>query len=225
MSDTLITYLNSGNHNEAVNLSGGRTSQGLAFPFTGVTGKITSVKFYLGKSGTPTGSAYAKLYTVSSLKPNTLLATSDSFNVSTISSGGFYEVFFSGGSQYVMTPSTSYMMSIEYTGGSFENYIIGATENSNGATLNTATWFINNGNQFYLYGVVPIVYTLTAEVGAFALTSINITMSHVRHLIAEVGAFVITMQDMLISGTGNWSRWKDQVKHFMANITNQNKTP
>jgi len=92
---------------------------------------LTSCKFYLEKSGSPTGNAVAKLYAhsgvygTSSVPTGSPLATSDNFDVSTLTTSYQLIIFnFSGSNQYEMSGSTYYCISIEYSGGNASNYIV-----------------------------------------------------------------------------------------------------
>lgn len=85
---------------------------------------LTSCKFYILKSGSPTGNCYAKLYAHSgaygteSIPTGSALATSDAVAVSSIGGSGSLITFtFSGANQYVMQAGTYYVIVVEYTGG------------------------------------------------------------------------------------------------------------
>jgi peptidoglycan/xylan/chitin deacetylase (PgdA/CDA1 family)/PKD repeat protein len=90
---------------------------------------VTSVKFYLLKIGSPTGSAYAKIYAMSgtfgtNAKPTgAALATSNPVNVSTLQ-GSWNLVEFTFATPFNTTNGTHYIISIEYTGGSSTNVIL-----------------------------------------------------------------------------------------------------
>lgn len=90
---------------------------------------ITSADFYLKKFGSPTGSAYAKLYSHSgtfgtSGVPLTLLATSDPLSVSTLTgSSTLTNLTFSGVNQIELEASTKYVIVIEYNAGDASNDI------------------------------------------------------------------------------------------------------
>ena len=96
------------NHPSATALSAGGQS------FTGVKGNITSVQFYLRKNGLPTGNAYAYLYSHSgvygvSSVPNALLATSEPFDVSTLTGAvTLIEFTFNASNTYSMTQDNYY---------------------------------------------------------------------------------------------------------------------
>lgn len=102
--------------------AGGNTAE--AQSFTAVDGLITSAKVKLFKEGSPTGSAYAKIYAHSgtygtnSVPTGAALATSDAFDVSTLT-GSYQEITFafSGANQIRLTGGQYYVLAIEYAGG------------------------------------------------------------------------------------------------------------
>jgi PKD repeat protein len=132
--------------------------------FTGNGASVTSAKFYLQKSGSPTGSAYAKIYAItgtfgSTAKPTgAALATSDAVTVSTIpTSYGLVQFNFS--TPYKTTNGTRYIITVEYTGGSSANFIrVGADGSSPTHAGNlsynwSGTWSpLNYDLSFYVYG-------------------------------------------------------------------------
>jgi len=98
--------------------------------FTAAAGDITKNEFYLKKVGTPTGNATAILYAhsgtfgVSSIPTGAALATSDNFDVSTLTTSYALKNFtFTGAQQYTMTSGTKYVIAIKYTGGDASNYV------------------------------------------------------------------------------------------------------
>jgi hypothetical protein len=86
--------------------------------FTATAVNIGSVKFYLKKTGSPTGNGNARLYDATgafgtNAKPNvafgSALAVSDNFDVSTLGTSlALVEVFFTGANQYLMTAGNKY---------------------------------------------------------------------------------------------------------------------
>jgi hypothetical protein len=91
---------------------------------------LTSAQFYLKKSGSPTGNAVAKLYAhsgtygTSSKDTGSALATSDNFDVSTLTTSNQLISFtFSGANQYSMTAGY-YCITLEYSGGDVSNKVV-----------------------------------------------------------------------------------------------------
>jgi hypothetical protein len=92
----------------------------------GYTIPLTKAKAMLSKTGSPTGNAVAKLYATTGGAPTgSALATSDNFDVSTITGADAEEVEFTFDldSTYALVPETTYFMSIEYSGGGIGNCI------------------------------------------------------------------------------------------------------
>jgi len=141
---------------------------GVSQSFTSTGGNLSSAKFYLSKTGSPTGNSTAKLYTINNAigggddKPSgAALATSDNVSVATFGTSFALVTFsFSGVNQYAMTNGTSYVISYEYSGGDASNFTnIGEDNTSPTHTGNTAsstsgTWTANSAfdTAFYVYG-------------------------------------------------------------------------
>lgn len=109
---------------------------GVAQSFTGDDVSLGSCKFYLKKSGSPTGNAVARLYEhtgtfgTSSIPGPGGLVTSDNFDVSTLTTSFALTNFnFSGANQYAMVNGTKYCITIEYSGGDASNQVIAGTVN------------------------------------------------------------------------------------------------
>lgn len=88
------------------------------------SGNLTSVDFCGAKFGSPTGNVTAELYThsgtygTSSVGTGAALATSDTIDVSTLSTSASTITFtFSGGNQYALVSGTRYVIAFRYTGG------------------------------------------------------------------------------------------------------------
>jgi hypothetical protein len=127
---------------------------------------LDSAKFELRKTGSPTGSAYAKLFSHSgtygtSSVGNVLLATSDAFDVSTLTtSHAPYTFTFSGVERIALTPNY-YVIVVEFTGGNASDYIrVGydwssPSHDGNLCKYVPTTWtaMSNQDACFYVYGV------------------------------------------------------------------------
>jgi hypothetical protein len=116
-------------------IGGQRTYDAVAQSFTGAGFDLISCKFVLSKLGTPTGNCYAKLYAhsgtygTSSVPTGSALATSDAFDVSTLSSTPtWHELSFS--TPYTLVDGTKYCIVAEFTGGNNINYIYVRYKNS-----------------------------------------------------------------------------------------------
>jgi hypothetical protein len=145
---------------------GGGASQGYQ-SFTGKSGKITSCKWYLKKTGLPTGNITAKLYAhsgtygSSSVPTGVALATSDNVDVSTLSTSiGLINFTFTGANQYTTTGGTYYCIVVEYTGGDAGKYISFGTDNSSPTHGGNTGYFVSptytaiSGSDacFYIFG-------------------------------------------------------------------------
>ena len=79
---------------------------------------IETARFRLAITGSPTGSAYAKIYS----SGGSLLATSDAVDVATLATSPAWQDFeFS--TPYAMVPGTEYYFTVEFSGGDVSNYL------------------------------------------------------------------------------------------------------
>jgi hypothetical protein len=99
---------------------------GIGQSFTGDGNIIDYCQFYLKKfRGSPTGNAVAKIFSHSgtfgtSSVPNALLATSDNFDVSTLTSSyALTSLSFTGANRIQLVSGTKYVVCFEYSGGAF----------------------------------------------------------------------------------------------------------
>jgi hypothetical protein len=128
---------------------------------------ITIVSFYLSKTSTPTGSAYAVLYSHSgtygsSSVPDVQLAISDAFNVATLTTSlVLYNFTFSGANQYTMATNTKYVIVFRApsSGVQTTKYVnvgmdyTSPTHSGNGVLHNSAGWASTTSDIcFYVYG-------------------------------------------------------------------------
>ena len=122
--------------------SGGSISAGQSF--MGRDSALYFATFYLGKSGSPTGNAYAKLYAHSgeygtdSVPTGEALATSEPLDVSEFSGPAVrtLEAFtFSGDQEYVLKPGVPYCIAFEYSGGDADNYCLIGVDTSSPSHL------------------------------------------------------------------------------------------
>jgi hypothetical protein len=97
---------------------------------TGDGNKLAKIQFFLSKSGSPTGSAYAKLYAhsgtfgSSSIPTGVALATSNALDVSTLDgTPTLYALEFED-PHYTLVNATKYVIVIEYTNGDASNYVL-----------------------------------------------------------------------------------------------------
>lgn len=134
------------------------------------TQKLTSCKFYLKKIGSPTGNAVAKLYAHSgtygtnSIPTGAALATSDNFDVSTLTTSyQLVEFTVTGSEQYEMQSSTKYCIAFQNpTTGTinWDNRILIGVDNSspthdgNSFMYDGSGWadWVSFDTCFYVYG-------------------------------------------------------------------------
>jgi len=153
----------------------GDTVDAVGQTFVGANGVSSSCYFYLKKTGSPTGTAVAKIYSVtgtpgSGATPNALLATSQTIDVSTLTGSYVLRKFeFTGAAnQITLVTSTDYFIVIEYTAGSAGNVVdVGVDTTSIEASTNLATfagtWTADNTREACYYvstgGIVIITAT------------------------------------------------------------------
>lgn len=123
----------SSNRDGDTSISGGLTNDAVGQSWdSGVGGgDLSNVEVMLSKSGSPTGSAYAKVYAhtgtygVDGTPTGSVLATSDAFDVADLDgTPTLTRLQFSGDENITLTVSTKYFVTIEYTGGGASDYIL-----------------------------------------------------------------------------------------------------
>lgn len=164
---TLVDGYSESNRNAGVGVRAGSILE-VTQSFTGNESVLDSAKFFLMKIGSPTGSAVAKVYAhsgtygTSSVGGGTLLATSDSVDVSTITTSyTLVEFLFSGDNRIILAGTVNYIISFCFEGGSGSDLIYIAydsTSPTHGGNYSykfyTGTWYVNSGYDlvFYVYG-------------------------------------------------------------------------
>lgn len=142
--------------------SGGSSGQSFT---ANISATLTSVQFALAKNGSPTGNVVAKIYSHtgtygSTSQRNTLLATSDTFDTSTI--GTSYPTFtlttftFSGAQQISLVSGTYYTVDLDGTGHNCCDFRLGIdstaqTHSGNPHDVNN-TAYTSLDHVFYVYG-------------------------------------------------------------------------
>ncbi len=183
--------------------SGNNTAVGQSFT-CGVLATLDSCKFYLKKANSPTGNAVAKLYSYDDEwhLPDSLLATSDTIDVSTFTTSfQLIEFTFSGSEQYEMQVSTDYFIVVEYSGGdSSNNILIGLDNSSPSASGHSAfyssSWLEGSSDAvFYVYGeLIPLDI------------NINDSISIAERSPSMVGEAIL--DQYLTSGLDNWGMFQ-----------------
>jgi hypothetical protein len=149
--------------------------------FTGTAVRITSARFFLAKSGLPTGNAVAKLYAISgafgstAIPTGAALATSDNFNVTmvgTFPTFTLFEITFTGANQFQMVAGTNYAITLEYNGGDASNQLLvgvdasSSTHSGNNVRLDGSTWSPHvEDTIFYVLGTLAVTGPKTGSLG------------------------------------------------------------
>lgn len=136
----------------------GSTYQGVGQSFIGKNGILDNCQFFLDKVNSPTGNAVAKIYTHSggygatSIPTGAALATSDNFDVSTLTATPTLSTFnFSGANRISLADDTKYVVTIEYSGGDASNNLAVNSDNTtphhggNASGLFSGSWIVNGG--------------------------------------------------------------------------------
>lgn len=206
MADLVSSY------SESNNDGGGRLYSGGAFEDVfgeaaaqafdaGSYGTLDSAKFFLSKTGSPTGNAVAKLYAhtgtygSSSSPTGSALATSDGVSVSGFGTSMALVTFnFTGANRYSMTPGTKYCIAVEYAGGSATNRVnfgsdaSSPTHGGNMAVQHSGgSWYVSAKDLcFYVYADLPASENVSHIIGQAqsGLTAVNgQTLSGLSHII------------------------------------------
>lgn len=127
---------------------------------------LNSCKFYLYRVGSPSGTICAKLYSHTGTfgtnsKGDSVLATSDSIDVTTISTNVSLVTFtFTGTNRITLGANTNYFIGVEYNGGNSTNYVFiyidsSAPTHSGNCAAYSGTWTTVSSYDtiFYVYGI------------------------------------------------------------------------
>ncbi len=140
--------------------------------FTGDGGTLNSVKFYLYKTGSPTGNVIAAIYAHSgtfgtnSVPTGSALATSDNFDVSTLTAS--YQLIsftFSGANKITLTNGTYYVVVVEYGGGDSSNRLQVGYDTSSPTHSGNESFYVSSWN--YLVDGDACFYVYKDLVGPF----------------------------------------------------------
>lgn len=143
-------------------------ARGQSFTAISTFTTLDSVKFYFKKTGSPTGNGVAKIYAhsgtygTSSVPTGTALATSDNFDVSTLTTSmQLINFTFSGVQRINLVPGTNYVVTFEYSGGDASNNVrwgrdASSAIHSGNASATSGSWIAGVAGTdaiFYVYGV------------------------------------------------------------------------
>jgi hypothetical protein len=210
--------------NQSGTYSLNNTSKGFGQAFTAVGGNLKSAKFYLSKSASPTGNAVAKLYNhagtygTSSVPTGAAIATSDNFDVSTLTGSLQLITFtFSGTTPPYLVGSERYVITIEYSGGSATNIVnVGNDTSSPTHGGNAANQDFGTGNWsaqaedliFYVYTADPTLSKISGTDAGFVNTVTGGDTDPFNS--GEKASFTVQAGDALAGGTWYWrARAKD----------------
>ena len=120
--------------------------KGIGQSFTpSADGYLSTAKFYIAKSGSPTGSAVAKVYAhtgtygTSSKPTGTALATSDNFDPSTLTASYVVTSFtFSGANQILLSSGVNYVVTLEWPGSAGATILVGCDNSSSSHAGNSS---------------------------------------------------------------------------------------
>lgn len=173
MANILIDSFSEANQDDAYGV--GITTKYVGQSFLNTSRRLlTGAKFYLKKTGSPTGNGVAKLYahtgtfgTNSGMPTGAALATSDNFDVSTLTTSyGLAELTFSGANRVVLQPGTHYCIVFYWGDGDVSNYLaIGidisspSHAGSNIYSSDGSTWVSQSlyDTVFYVYGTPALL--------------------------------------------------------------------
>ena len=163
------------NQNATTSLN--NTTHGIGQSVSGDGGTLSRAKFYLSKTGTPTGNAVAKLYAISGtsgtsgIPTGTALATSEVVDVSTLT-GTLTLTDFEFRDEVVLTSATDYVLTLEYTGGTAGNTVNVGTDTTspthagNFSTANTSfTWTASSTTDACFYMHTGGICTINVQEG------------------------------------------------------------
>lgn len=144
-----------------------------------VLAKIATAKFFLKKNNSPTGNATAKIYAhtgtfgAGGVPTGAALATSDNFDVSTLTTTSQLITFtFSGANLIDLSANTDYCIELSYSGGDASNYIVASWDGSGStapgsmnSSLDGSTWIPNATYDavFYVYGTTYSTFDSTTH--------------------------------------------------------------
>jgi hypothetical protein len=176
---TSVASYSESNQDSDVNLYTGYMIK-RSMQFTATAGELSRARFYLKKSGSPTGNVYCELYADGGVLPTgSALATSQ--NVATSDIGTSYAVVdFEFWDEYTMSAATEYWIAVCYDGGDSSNYIIVGADGSSpsgdlAAAMASSTWAADIVYAYCHYvnrdGIVKINASGTSNPGTTSFSS------------------------------------------------------
>jgi hypothetical protein len=162
-SGTVVDSYDISNFDSTIALATVQFAAGQTFA-NGSSQILTSAVFVVSKTGSPTGSAYAKLYAITgthgtdAVPTGSPLATSEPLDVSKLSTTVDL-VSFAFTDNYTMAAATNYAIVVEYTNGDVSNYIrvgtqqLGSPSHGGNFVYYTTSWIADNTTDCIFYVV------------------------------------------------------------------------
>lgn len=199
--------------------------------FTGIASVVASCKWYLSKEGAPTGNAVARIYAMSGTfgtngnVTGSPLATSDSFDVSTLTGSlQLISFIFSGANQITLSAATHYVLTVEFTGGDAGNYVnVGSdgsspTHAGNYSVNSGGTWFPGNTIDFCFYVYATLSGGITST---DTFTSSFLRASTLTETLANTATFLKTTTRTLLETITNSDTFiRSAVRTLSETLTN-----
>lgn len=186
---TCIDYYPESNYNSGYALQGIFAYESCAQSFTGNGGNITSVKVYLRKYGSPTGTVTVSIYAHTgtygtSSKPTGGALVSQTMAASSLTTSyALYEFTFA--TPYTTTYGTKYCVVVNWDGDDFSDYVSAGRDTTspshagNAAGLSAATWSADPDRDliFYVYALGGTLAAWNVDVGDNLTVAEDLTVS------------------------------------------------
>jgi len=183
MVDTNIDFYAEANSDSDGSLYNGyNTIRGQAFAYGGAGETLDKAKFYLKKTGSPTGNATAVLYACTGTPGTTgdmtgaVLATSGTFDVSTLTTS-YQLIEFTFASPYTLAASTNYCLGVEYTGGTSTNHVEAGYDGS--SPSHAGNYFSSAGPVSGRDAIFYAIHTVTGWVAGKFMGVANASISKI----------------------------------------------
>lgn len=191
MATTLDSYSESNQDNGVQQYPGSASASGQSFitPNDGNSYGISSAKFYLKKTGAPTGNAVAKLYAHSGTYgstsvPGILLATSGNYDVTALTTS-YQLIEFTFPVQYRLAPNTHYVITYEHAGTDSSNFTWCGGDSSSpshggNSMYNSSGWIALAAWDicFYVYGIVSDIVPDATSQGQSGASDTSYNLAH-----------------------------------------------
>lgn len=192
LPSTNVASYSESNQDSTVALGNG-TNTGIGQSFTATAGLLSKARFYLSKTGSPTGNITAKLYAhsgtlgVNSVPTGAALATSNTVAASSLTGSLTLTDFYFPSTWFTLVNATNYVVTVEYNGGDGSNFVnVGydgsAPTHGGNYSVNTGTWAADVLRDVCFY-VQRFNYTEAATAGGARLNQSTTTTDRDNSLI------------------------------------------